>query len=243
MHVLAIHSPKGGAGRTISVMALASGFLNLGLNVLVADTQGTIIGQRSILHRWVQELRGEGFDTTQLGYIALLDENTVLDQLEATTGQYDIVLIDNPGELWPVHRMLLARADLIVLPATGMEAAASGAEFVATYELWDRAVGFATDFARPAQYTAIRRAFGEMSTLNGGLSRSLEIASPLLVGDFGSHARSLACQRGEPGYAAARQALASAREVQMLAVEMLWRLDNRQLVAIESGEAGLRICA
>jgi hypothetical protein len=243
MHVLAIHSPKGGAGRTISVMALASGFLNLGLNVLVADTQGTIIGQRSILHRWVQELRGDGFDATQLGYVALLDEHTVLDQLEATTGQYDIVLIDNPGELWPAHRVLLARADLIVMPATGVEAAASGAEFVASYELWDRAVGFATDFAGRAQQAAICRGFGEVSTLSGGLSRSVEVASPLLVGDFGSYARSLVCQRGEAGYAAARQALATAREVQMLAVEVLWRLDNRQLVALEKSEAGLRICA
>jgi len=243
MHVLAIHSPKGGAGRTISVMALASGFLNLGLNVLVADTQGTIIVQRSILHRWVLELRGEGFDTTRLGYVALLDDNAALDQLAATDAQYDIVLIDNPRELWPAHRALLNRADLILLPATGVEAAASGAEFVATYELWDRAVGFATDFAGTTQQAAICRAFEDVSTLSSGLSRSIELASPLLVGDFSSYARGLVCQRGEPGYAAARQAQASAREVQMLAVEVLWRLDNRQLVALEAGLANLRISA
>jgi hypothetical protein len=141
-----------------------------------------------------------------------------------------VAIIDTPVVLEPHFHDLLERADLIVCPATCEMAAAAAVEFVATYELWDRAVGLSTGFSNAKKNTVTRHAFEGLSVLQSDLPSSTEIGSLITIGEFKGHAQSLACGWGQPGYVAYRNAQRSARQVQLLTSEVYWRLQDKQLV-------------
>lgn len=238
MHTILVHTPKGGAGRTVVSAALAAGFLDLGLNVMLGKVQYRCPPEDALLGPWVERIRDLGFENGQLGYLTLLPSTVALDTLVSTAERgYDVAIIDTPAVLEPHFHDLLGQADLIVCPATCAMAAAAAVEFVATYELWDRAVGLSTGFTRAKQNTVTRHAFGGISVLQSDLPSSPEIGSLITIGEFKGHARSLTCGWGKPGYAAYRSAQRSARQVQLLTSEVFWRLNDKKLVPWQADDA------
>ena len=241
MHTITIHAAKGGAGRTTAVMALASGFLALGKRVMVMDcTSQTCRGPKcqepTTLQAWFAAMEACRFRSPQLELIECPTNERVEDALAAAaTRGFDIVLIDTQAYPENALSMALAKADLIVVPATGpLEARFSSQSISEQFDCSEHIIGLITGHRHGAAEAAeIRSAFGTLPVLHSELPISEALAEQILHGDIAHFTSMLACKSDQPGYARYREAQAACSEALALTIEVQWALQGLRLEAFE----------
>ncbi|MEQ9695527.1 ParA family protein [Shimia sp. SDUM112013] len=221
MHTITIHAAKGGSGRTTAVMALASGFLALGKRVMVMDCtsqacRGPKCHDPSTLQTWLAAMAACRFRPHQLELAECSRDERVEDALAAAvTRGFDIVLIDTQAYPEDALSMALAKADLIVVPATGsIEAGFSSQSINEQFDCPEHIIGLITGHRHgAAEASEIRTAFGALPVFHSELSASEALAEQILHGDVAHFTTMLACKSGQPGYARYRAAHAAYSEV------------------------------
>jgi cellulose biosynthesis protein BcsQ len=237
MHTITIHAAKGGSGRTTAVMALASGFLASGKRVMVVDyTSQTYRSPKcqelSTLQTWLAAMEACRLRPPQLELAECPTDERVEDALAAaTTRGFDIVLIDTQAYPEDALSMALAKADLIVVPATGsIEARFSSQSINEQFDCPEHIMGLITGHRHGAAEAAeIRTAFGTLPVFHSELSASEALAEQILHGDVAYFTSMLACKSGQPGYARYREAQAARTAVQRLTFEVEWALNGQRL--------------
>lgn len=240
MHTITIHAAKGGSGRTTAVMALASGFLALGKRVMVMDCTSQTCRHRkcqepSTLQTWLAAMEACRFRPPQLELAECPTDEGVEDALAAAvTRGFDIVLIDTQVYPEDALSMALAKADLIVVPATGPLEARFSSQSIKQFDCPEHFIGLVTGHRHGAVEAAeIRTAFGTLPILHSDLTASEALAEQILHGDVAHFTSMLACNFGQPGYARYREALAAWSEVLALTIELHWALQGQRLEAFE----------
>ncbi|WP_282093616.1 AAA family ATPase [Epibacterium ulvae] len=241
MHTITIHAAKGGSGRTTAVMALTSGFLVLGKRVMVMDcTSQTCRGPKcqepTTLQAWLAAMEACRFRSPQLELAECPTEERVEDALAAaTTCGFDIVLIDTQAYPEDALSMVLAKADLIVVPATGpQEARFSCQSLSEQFDCPEHIIGLITGHRHgAAEASEIRAAFGALPVFHSEPPGSEALAEQILHGDIAHFTSMLACKSGQPGYARYRAAHAAYSEVLALTIELQWALKGLRLEAFE----------
>ncbi len=153
----------------------------------------------------------------------------------AATRGFDIVLIDTQAYPENALSMALAKADLIVVTATGsIEARLSSQSINEQFDCPEHAIGLITGHRHGAAEVAeIRLAFGTLPIIHSELSASEALAEQILHGDIAHFTSMLACKSGQPGYARYREAQAACSEVLSLTIELQWALQGLRLEAFE----------
>lgn len=241
MHTITIHAAKGGSGRTTAVMALASGFLALGKRVMLMDcTSQTCRGPRcqelSTLQTWMAAMEACLFRPPQLELVDSSTNERVEDVLAAAAMRgFDIALIDTQVYPEDALSMAFAKADLIVVPATGpLEARFSSQSIGEKFDCPEHIIGLITGHRHgPAEATEIRAAFGALPVFHSELPGSEALAEQILHGDVAHFTSMLACKPGQQGYARYREAQAAWTAVQRLSFEVEWALQGQRLEAFE----------
>ena len=241
MHTITIHAAKGGSGRTTAVMALASGFLALGKRVMVMDCtsqacRGPKCQDPTTLQTWLTAMEACRLRPPQLELVECPTDKRLEDALAAaTTRGFDIVLIDT--QVYPENAlsMALAKADLIVVPATGpLQARHSSQSISEQFDCPEHIIGLITGHRHGAVEAAeIRAAFGTLPVLQSELPGSEALAEQILYGDIAHFNSMLACKSGQPGYARYREAQAAWAAVQRLTFEVEWALNGLRLEPFE----------
>jgi cellulose biosynthesis protein BcsQ len=237
MHKITIHASKGGSGRTTAVMALASGFLALGKRVMVMDcTSQTCRGSNckdpSTLQTWLTAMEACRLRPPQLELVECPTDERVEDALAAATSRgFDIVLIDTQAYPEDALSMALAKADLIVVPATGsIEARFSSQSISEQFDCPEHIFGLITGHRHGAAEAAeIRAAFGALPVFHSELPGSEALAEQILHGDVAYFTSKLSCKTGQPGYARFREAKVAWSEVLSLVIELQWALQGMRL--------------
>ncbi|MEO1110596.1 MAG: AAA family ATPase [Pseudomonadota bacterium] len=241
MHTITIPAAKGGSGRTTAVMALASGFLALGKRVMVMDcTSQTCRGPKcqepSTLQAWMAAMEACRFRSPQLELAECPTDERVEDALAAaTTRGFDVVLIDTQAYPENALSMALAKADLIVVPATGpIEARFSSQNISEQFDCPEHIFGLITGRRYGAAEAAeIHAAIGALPVFHSELPASEALAEQILRGDVAHFTSMLACKSGQPGYARYREAQAAWSELLALTIEVRWALQGLRLEAFE----------
>ncbi|MHA3915197.1 ParA family protein [Halovulum sp. GXIMD14793] len=241
MHTITIHAAKGGSGRTTAVMALASGFLALGKRVMVMDcTSQTCRGRKcqelTTLQAWLAAMEACRFLPPQLELAECPSDERVEDALAAAaTRGFDIVLMDTQVYPEDALSMALAKADLVVVPATGsIEAGLSSQSIDEQFDCPEHIIGLITGHRHGGVEAAeIRAAFGTLPVLHSELPVSEALAEQILHGDVAHFTSMLACKSGQPGYARYREAQTAWSEVLALTIELQWALKGLRLEAFE----------
>ncbi|WP_371171144.1 ParA family protein [Aliiroseovarius sp. 2305UL8-7] len=241
MHTITIHAARGGSGRTTAVMALASGFLALGQRVMVMDCtsqvcRGPKCQDPSTLQTWIAAMEACRFRSPQLELVECPTDERVEDSLAAAaTRGFDIVLIDTQVYPEGALSMALAKADLIVVPATGsIEARFSSQSINEQFDCPEHIIGLITGHRHGAVESAeIREAFGTLPVFHSDLPVSEALAEQILHGDVVHFTYMLACNSGQPGYARCREAQVALSEVLALTIEVQWALKGLRLEAFE----------
>ncbi|WP_171231945.1 AAA family ATPase [Ruegeria sp. HKCCA4812] len=241
MHTITIHAAKGGSGRTTAVMALASGFLALDKRVMVMDctsqtSRGSNCKDPSTLQTWLTAMEACRLRSPQLELVECPTDESVEDALAAAaTRGFDIVLIDTQVYPEDAVSMALAKADLIVVPATGpIEARFSSQSINERFDCPEHIIGLMTGHRHGAAEAAeIRSAFGTLPAFHSELPGSEALAEQILHGDVAHFTSMLSCKSGQPGYARYREAQAAWSEVIALTIELQWALRGLRLEAFE----------
>ena len=237
MHTTTTFATNGGAGRTITTMAIAAGFLAQGKRGAVMDctdlagsnSQGR---HPSTLQSWMTQMAACKFRPPQLELIECMTREQVEDRAAAAQARgIDVLLIDTRARLEEPQLVALGLADLIIAPANGPFEAKCIIEgidqYLGTPEDLICLVGGCRNGAAEAAET--RQAFGYHPVFLSELPWAEAISDQILNGDIAHFVSTLACKPEKPGYARYRDALAAWVAVQRLTNEVAWALDGQRL--------------
>ena len=237
MHTITFFTTKGGAGRTISTMALASGFLAMGKHVMVmdcTDQAGTDPKAEisSTLQKWRKAMSACHVHKDRLELIQCWTRDHVEDALASAEARgFDIALIDT--RVLPREPQLeaLGRADLILSPAIGVFEAKHAVAGIDKYlGDPDDVTGLIPGCRNGAEDAAeTRDAFGSIPVLQTELPWCEAISDQIIHGDIGHFVSTLACKSDQPGYGRFREAQAAWTAVIELTVEVQWVLQGLRL--------------
>ena len=101
--ILAFTNQKGGAGKSTGAVHAADWFTQKGYSALLVDADG----QQSS-SGWLKELG--------LPCKVLNDPEALFDELPKLSGQYDVVIVDGPGNASEVTKAVLIRSNLVLIP-------------------------------------------------------------------------------------------------------------------------------
>ncbi|MEJ6405096.1 division plane positioning ATPase MipZ [Yoonia sp. 2307UL14-13] len=237
MHTITFFANKGGSGRTIATMALASGFLSQGKRVAVMDcidlAGGSADGRfRSTLQNWMVHMAACRFRPPQLELIECKTRDGVEDSAAAADARgIDILLVDTKARLEEPQLAALGLADLIIAPAISPVEAKCIVEGVSDYlGCPEHLLGLITGCRNGALEAAeTRKAFRYHPVLQSELPWSEAISDQLLNGDIAHFVSSLACKPDKPGFARYRDALKAWVAVQKFTFEVAWALEGQRL--------------
>ncbi len=153
----------------------------------------------------------------------------------AATRGFDVILIDTQAYPENALSMALAKADLIVVSATGpLEARFSSQSIREQFDCPEHICGLITGHRHGAVEAAeIRAAFGVLPVFHSELPGSEALAEQILHGDVSHFTSMLACKSGQQGYARYREAQTAWSEVLALTIEVQWVLQGLRLEAFE----------
>lgn len=237
MNTITFFAVKGGAGRTISTMALASGFLALGKRVAVmdcTDLAGSNPNGRhpSTLQNWMKQMATSKARRPQLELTECWTCEQVEDSLAAIEARgVDVVLIDTTARLTEPQLSVLGLSDLIIAPATGPIEAKCTVKGISDYlgtseHLLGLIAGCRSGKSEAAE---TRAAFGLHKVLRSELPWAETLSDQFLNGDIADHVSVLACKPSCPGYAHFRKAQAAWIAVQQLTFEVEWAIKGQRL--------------
>lgn len=237
MQTITFFATKGGAGRTVSTMALASGFLAMGKRVLVLDCtdEAKVDSSRdapSTLQRWRKAMSASGVLEDRLQLLSCTTREEIEDMLaSADTDGFDISLIDTRILPQEPQGAALGRADMILSPAIGAFEAKNVVEGISEYLVEpDNVLGLIPGCrAGAADIPATRAAFGNIPMLKSELPWSEAIGDQVVNGDIGHFTALLACEQFANGYGRFHEAQAAWSAVLALTVEVQWALDGHRL--------------
>lgn len=237
MHTITFFATKGGAGRTISTMALASGFLALGKRVVVmdcTDLAGSNPNGRhpSTLQNWMRQMAASKAQQPLLELIECWTCEQVQDSLAAAEARgIDVVLIDTKARLAEPQLSAVGLADLIIAPANGPFEAKSTVKGISAHlgtpeHLLGLVAGCRSGKTESAE---TRAAFDYYPVLQSELPWAEALSDQMINGDIADHVSVLARKPDELGYARFREAQAAWVAVQRLTFEVQWALRGQRL--------------
>ena len=237
MHTITFFATKGGTGRTVSTMALASGFLTMGKRVLVLDcTDEAKADPRrdapSTLQRWRKAMSASGVLEDRLQLLSCTTREEVEDMLaSAETDGFDVTLIDTCVVPKEPQGVALGCADLILSPAIGAFEAKNVVEGNNEYLVEpDNVLGLIPGCrSGEVELPATRAAFGCIPMLQTELPWSEAIGDQVVNGHIGHFTASLACEQFATGYGRFRAAQAAWSAALSLTAEIQWALDGQRL--------------
>ncbi|MEM9360918.1 MAG: hypothetical protein AAGB04_32505 [Pseudomonadota bacterium] len=237
MHTITFFANKGGSGRTIATMALASGFLAQGKRVAVMDCSDLAGYASSPLHQWVTQMAACKFRAPQLELIECQTREGVEDNAAAVNASgVDVLLIDTSARICEPQLVALGLADLIIAPATGPFEAKCIVEGISEYLCTpDHLLGLICGCRNGASEAAeTRAAFGYQCVFQSELPWAEALSDQILHGDIAHFVSSLTCKPGKPGFARFREAQAARTAVQRLSFEVDWALNGQRLEPFEN---------
>jgi chromosome partitioning protein len=101
--ILAFTNQKGGSGKSTGAVHAADWFTRRGCSTLLVDADG----QQSSSD-WLKEL--------DLPCKVLSDPEALFDELPKLSDQYDVVIVDGPGNASEVTKAVLIRSNLVLIP-------------------------------------------------------------------------------------------------------------------------------
>lgn len=237
MHTITFFATKGGTGRTVSTMALASGFLAMGKRVLVLDCTDDVKADPrrdapSTLQRWSKAMSASGMREDRLQLLSCTTREEVEDMLaSAETDGFDVALIDTRVLPKEPQGAALGRSDLILAPAIGAFEAKNVAEGINEYLVEpNNVLGMIPGCRSGAEdIPATRAAFSDIPMLKTELPWSEAIGDQVVHGDISYFTASLACEQFATGYGRFREAQAAWSAVISLTVEVQWALNGMRL--------------
>ncbi len=237
MQTITFFANKGGSGRTIATMALASGFLAQGKRVAVMDCTDQAAtspkGQQpSTLQNWVTQMAACKIRPPQLELIECRTRDEVEDSAAAADVRgIDVLLIDTKARLDEPQLAALGLADLIIAPAISPFEAKCIVEGIDQYlgtpeDLMCLITGCRNGAGEAAE---TRTTFGYHAVLQSELPWAEALSDQILNGNIAYFVSSLACKPDRPGFARYRDALAAWNAVQRLTFEVEWALNGQRL--------------
>ncbi|WP_159978049.1 division plane positioning ATPase MipZ [Roseobacter cerasinus] len=240
MDTITFFANKGGSGRTVSTMALASGFLAQGKRVAVMDCSDLAWCQVSPLRAWTKRMTRCGFCGQQLSLLECETSDEVEDAVAVAhaTG-IDILLIDTSARIYEPQAVALGMADMIVAPAIGPFESKRIVAGISEYPQASETVfGLVIDYQnRASQAAKTRKGFGYHSVLKSELPWAEALSEQILHGDIPQLVSRLARRPGESGFARYREAQAALVSVQRLAFEVDWALKGHRLEPTTIGQS------
>jgi len=255
MQKVTFFTTKGGAGRTTSTMALASGFLFLGKRVLVMDCTDEAAPKLhsnppTTLQRWRKAMSACHIHNDRLQLTECWTAEQVEDTLaSAESNGFDIALIDTRADPLAPQDKAIQRSDLILSPAIGQNEARDAARGINEHLFEpDNVLGLISGCRAGVDYLpAIRAAFGDLPLLKTELPWSDAIGEQMVHGDLNHFTASLACKQGQSGYARFRDTQTAWSAVLKLTNEVQWALDGMRLEAhdptVQFTPLSLQVCA
>lgn len=232
MYGITKFSNKGGSGRTITTMALASGFLAQGKRVAVMDCSDLAGLETSPLRQWVTQMAACKFRPPQLELIECQTREEVEDSAAAANARgVEVLLIDTSARIYEPQLVALGLADLIVAPATGPFEASCIVEGISEHlstpeHLFGLICGCRNGAPEAAE---TRAAFGYHAVFQSELPWTEALSDQIQHGDIAHFTSMLACKPGKPGFARFREAQAACTAVQRLTFEVEWALNGQRL--------------
>lgn len=240
MQTITFFANKGGSGRTVSAMALASGFLAQGRQAAVMDCSDLAGCKASPLRAWRQQMATCDFHRQQLDLIECQTRAEVEDCSAAAQSRgVDVLLIDTSARIYEPQLVALDMADLIIAPAIGPLEAKRIADGIGEYlEAPEKLYGLVIDSQnRLTQATKTRQAFRHFHVFNSELPWAEALSEQLLNGGIAEFVAKLARSSDEPGFARFRAAQAAWNAVQRLTFEVEWAMDGYRLEELDSGQS------
>jgi chromosome partitioning protein len=144
MPVIAVSSPKGGAGKTTAVTVLATILAERGAPVTVIDADPN----KNVVD-W-SKLPGK---PPSLDVVGEVSEETIVDQIEAASGKASFVIVDLEGTASLMVSYAISMSDFVVIPVQGSQLDAKQAArqmklIKAQERIAGRAIPFAVLFTR-----------------------------------------------------------------------------------------------
>ncbi|ATF19460.1 hypothetical protein [Phaeobacter gallaeciensis] len=236
MKTVTIFANKGGSGRTVSTMALASGFLAQGRRVTVMDCSDLAGCEASPLRAWREQMATRA----QLDLVECQGQEEVEDNAAAAEAQgIDVLLVDTSARIYEPQLVALDMADLIIAPAIGSLEAKRithgiGKFFDTPEQLYGLVIGGQN---RLPQATKTRKAFGFLPVFKSELPWAEALSEQMLNGDIAQFVASLSCKPDEPGFARFRAAQMAWNAVQRLTFEVEWALDGYRLEELDNDQS------
>lgn len=244
MKVITTFSPKGGSGRTTTVLALACGFLEQGKKVSVmecTDHAGSVPRTQcpSTVLDWVLDMQKTSINRIALTYLPCRTGQQVADCIAlARIEGFDILLIDTQSTIERAQLEAIGGADLILAPASGPFEARFILQGIDKYiDKPQDVVGVVTN--RSDDQAAARRtraAFGTHPAFKSELPCADVLANQIETGGIAQRVAKLACNPTDAGFGAYRDALAAWVAVQQLASEVQWALDGQRLQTYDADD-------
>lgn len=237
MHTITFFANKGGSGRTVATMALASGFLAQGKRVAVMDCTD-LAGcnpngpHPSTLQNWTKQMAACKFRPPRLQLIECRTPEEVEDSGAAADERgIDILLIDTAARIREPQIAALGVADLVIAPAISPFEARCILDGIDEYlgpteDLMCLVNGCRNGAAEAAE---TRRTFGHHTVFLSELPWAEALSDQILNGDIGHFTSSLACRPDKPGFARYREAQFAWTAVQRLAFEVEFALNGHRL--------------
>lgn len=111
--IVSVLSPKGGCGKSTTVLTLASVFgANVDLNVAIVDADP----RQSIARVWTRKRQDAELGNPPFAVISDFDDGTILDTLDAARETYDLVFVDLEGIAGLMASYAAAAADACIVP-------------------------------------------------------------------------------------------------------------------------------
>jgi hypothetical protein len=237
MHTVTFFANKGGSGRTIATMALASGFLAQGKRVAVMDCTD-LAGcnpngpHPSTLQNWMKQMAACKFRPPQLELIECQTPEEVEDFAAAADARgVDVLLIDTAARIHEPQITAMGVADLIIAPAISPFEARCILDGIDEYLGPTEDVMCLVNGCRngAAEAAETRRTFGHHTVFLSELPWAEALSDQILNGDIGHFTVSLACRPDKPGFARYREARATWTAVQRFAFEVEFALNGHRL--------------
>jgi chromosome partitioning protein len=118
MPVISFANPKGGAGKTTSALLLASELAGKGAQVAIVDADP---------ERWISQWGRLPGRPGNIGIVADVTEDSIVDQIEAAAARAQFVIVDLEGTASLMVANAIGMSDLVVIPAQGASMDAKGA--------------------------------------------------------------------------------------------------------------------
>lgn len=240
MQTITFFANKGGSGRTVSIMAFASGFLAQGKRVGVMDCSDLAGCDASPLRAWLQQMVRSELHREQLKLIECETREEVEDGAAAAHAQgIDVLLVDTSARIFEPQLVALDMADLIIAPAIGPLEAKRISNSVVKYldtpkQLYGLVIGSQN---RLPQAAKTREAFGFHPVFKSELPWAEALSEQVLNGDIAQFVATLACKPDEPGFARFRAAQAAWNAVQRLTFEVEWAFDGYRLEELDRDQS------